>query len=428
MNQNAIPSATPPVVPLAFDPKPLLDTAVVIQSTEDLARFLDGIADTDVIGVDTESAGFYRYRATVNLIQVSTRTRAAIIDPQAVSDLSPLREFPRRCACQWIFHGAGYDAGALFRYLGLEIANLFDTRLAAELAGLKELGLGSLAEAYLGFPLDKKLQRCDWSRRPLTPGMIKYGLLDAICLVPLRDLLRQRLADQGRLGWAEEEFAILAADARHGPADHADDPFAFVIKGASRMPPRQLAVLKEVWTLRDRIARAMDRAPFMVVANPALLEIARQMPRSLAGLAAISHMSAEFLRRHGKELQAAIKRGCEAEPVRLPAPGDDRRRDLPPTNWEAEMTHRLRELRDREAARLQVPPPLLASSHALFEVARHRPASLDELRAMGEFRNWQIGLLGEAFLDLLQKSGPPPASSGRRRGRRRSGRGSRPTG
>ncbi len=405
-----------------FDPQPLLDTAVLIETTAQLERFLAEIADTDVLGVDTESAGFYRYKATVNLIQVSTRRRAAIIDPQAVDDLSPLREFPRRCPCQWIFHGAGYDAGALFKYLGLEIPRLFDTRVAAELAGLPELGLGSLAERYLGLTLDKKLQRCDWSRRPLTEGMKKYGLLDAICLVPLRDSLLAEVTRLDRLAWVEEECAILAAEARHGTAAPTEDPFAFVIKGAARLAPRQLAVLKEVWELRDRIARSMDRAPFMVVANQALLEIARQMPRSLAGLSAVSHMSGEFLRRHGKELQAAIKRGCEAEPIRLPAPEAGRHREPPPTNWEAETTHALREIRNQTAQRLGVAPCLLASAHALFETARRQPSSIEDLRALGEFRTWQLDLLGEAFLDLLKRRGPPPASSGRaRRRRRRSG-------
>lgn len=420
--ETASPADEPEVPVSPFDPQPLLDGAVLIETTAQLERFLDDIAATDVLGVDTESAGFYRYKATVNLIQVSTRDRAAIIDPQAVKDLSPLRDFPRKSSCEWIFHGAGYDAGALFKFLGLEIPHLFDTRVAAELAGLPELGLGALTERYLGLTLDKKLQRCDWSRRPLTEGMKKYGLLDAICLVPLRDALRAELTRLQRLSWVEEECAILADNARHRTEPPSEDPYAFVIKGAARLAPRQLAVLKEVWELRDRIARSMDRAPFMVVPNQALLEIARQMPRSLAGLAALSHMSGEFLRRHGKDLQAAIKRGCEAEPIRLPPPDEGRPREPPPTNWEAETTRALREIRDQTAQRLRVAPSLLASGHALFEIARRRPASLEDLRALGEFRNWQLDLLGKAFLDCLARRGPPPAHSGRRRRRRRSPR------
>ena len=419
MNKTEKTASIIPSAPLAlFDPEPLLAAAALIETTKDLARFLDSVVDSDVFCVDTESAGFFRYHATVNLIQVSTRHRAAIIDPQAMNDFSPFRDFPKRSSCQWVFHGSEYDARELHKFLGLEIPTLFDPRLAAEMAGLDELGMSPLAKRFLGFSLDKKLQRCDWSRRPLTPGMKRYGLLDAICLVPLRDFLTEELRRCGRLEWAEEEFAILAKEARHA-VDPEKNPFQFIIKGASRMPPRNLAILKEVWTLREQIAKSINRAPFMVVNNQVLLDIARQAPKSFAGLTTISQLGHEFLLRHGKELQMAIKRGIEGDPVRRPLSTRPEKRFPTLTCWEAELCHALREVRDHFADRLHIAPSMLASSRVMFELACSRPNTIEGMSQIAELRHWQTALLGEEFLGVLKKAQPPAKPPGRRHRRRR---------
>lgn len=401
-----------------FNPQPYLDNAVLIESTADLAQFLTDVADTDLMAVDTESAGFYKYKSVTNLIQVCTRKRAALFDPQKIEDFEPLREFARNSSCEWIFHGSDYDVRVLSRDVGLEITRLFDTRVASELLGLKELGLSALSEKYLGGPLDKKLQRCDWSRRPLTPAMRTYGLLDAISLIPIRDILHAELVRTGRLNWAMEEFSHLAQQRWEGGSGEPD-PTSYIIKGASHFPPRALAVLREVWMFREAIATRLDRASFMVLPNPALLEIARQAPRSQAGLSVIKHINRDFLTRYGRELQEAIVRGLSADIDQLPLPS---RHSGPRQNfltaWEGELAKTLRERRNEVAAQIGLAASLLASGESLDNLAKDRPGTLEELHAHGVLRHWQVELLAEAFLPLLQREAP----AGVRRRRRRGGR------
>lgn len=407
----------------SFNLQALLDHSALIETTDDLKRFLDDVADTDLMAVDTESAGFYKYKSVTNLIQVSTRTRAALFDPQKIEDFEPFRSFAKRSACEWVFHGSDYDVRVLSRDVGLEITRLFDTRVAAELLGLKELGLSALSEKYLGKPLDKKLQRCDWSRRPLTPAMRTYGLLDAISLVPIRDILHADLVRTGRLPWAEEEFAHLAALRWEGGSGEPD-PTAYIIKGASHYPPRALAVLREVWLFREAISTRLDRAPFMVLPNLALLEIARQAPRSQAGLSIIKHINRDFLARFGRELQEAIVRGLAVDLAELPLPtrhSGPRQNFL--TAWEGELAKTLRERRNAVAERIGLTASLLASGDALDHLAKDRPGTPEELRRHGALRRWQAELLAEAFLPLLQRQAPAGVKRRRRRGGRSRGPG-----
>jgi ribonuclease D len=374
-----------------------------------------------VLAVDTESAGFYRYKATVNLIQMAAPAGAALIDPQAFGEFDALIEFAADPSCEWLFHGADYDAVMLARDLGVKIARLFDIRIAAEFSGIREVGLSSLTDRFLGFPLDKKLQRCDWSRRPLTQGMIKYGLLDAICMLPLKTELEQLLQETGRMGWVQEDFTLLAEECRasHTPAEN---PLAFMIKGSNRFSPRELAVLKEVWEFREALAKRMDRSPFMVLNNEAMLDIARLAPQSLAGLSTIRNIGRDFLSRHGRDLQDLVKRGLQAEPVVVPsgryrAGGHRGTIPRPLSFWQTEQLRLLRQVRDDKANLIDIPGALLTSPHTLVEMVRACPTTPEALESVEGLRHWQKSLLGTDYLAVLKRE-PPPRMPKRRRRRR----------
>ena len=400
-----------------FNPQPFLESAQLIQTTEELTKFLKEIEDTDIIAVDIESAGFYKYYARVNLIQIATREVCAIFDPQKIKDFSPLQEFVQTAKCTWIFHGGDYDISMLARDMGVFIPGMFDTRKAAELLGLSELSLRGLTEKILGFTLDKKLQRCDWSRRPLTDAMKKYALLDAICLVPVSDFLKNKLNEEKRTAWFKEECDYVAENARKatGPTY---DPYAFRIKGSSKLSLRSLAILREVWKLRDTIAEKNDRAPFMLLSNHAMLEIARQRPRSIAGLSVIRSLNKEFLHRYGTDLQNAIKTGLKAELVGLEKPPRTRIKQNLLTAWEGELAKSLREIRDTRAEILGIAPPLLAPTQTLYDLARIRPSTVGELRQSDILHKWQVDILADDFIPLLQQE-PPPIKRRRRRRRKK---------
>ncbi|HNX77960.1 MAG TPA: HRDC domain-containing protein [Candidatus Rifleibacterium sp.] len=405
-----------------FDPKPFIQNSTVIETEDALADFFTRAADQDIVAVDIESAGFYRYFSRVNLIQIATRQEAAIIDPQRIKDFSAFQKFARESHCLWVFHGGDYDISMLARDLEIYIPVMFDTRKGAELIGMHELGLRSLTEKYLGFTLDKRLQRCDWSRRPLTTAMKEYGLLDAVCLVPIFDFLSAELKALGRYEWVLEECEYIARQAREAQP-HEQDPFAFRIKGSSRLSPRSMAVLREIWTLREEIARKIDRAPFMLLSNQALLDIARQVPRTISGLNVIKAVGRDFLNRYGQELQAAIRAGIEAELTGLEKPFQPREKQELLNSWEGEIAKSLREVRDSLATAMQIPPSVLAPSCAIYELARIRPETLGELQQSEILHAWQARVLAEEFLPILQQEPPPTTRKMRRRRRRRPGEG-----
>ena len=281
---------------IEFDPHPFIDNPRVIETTEEMDNFFSRCATEDVIAVDIESAGFYRYYGRVNLIQIASRKEAAIIDPQKIEDFSAFQNFANASSGLWLFHGGDYDISMLAKDLGIYIPRMFDTRKAAEITGMTELGLRALTEKYLGFTLDKRLQRCDWSKRPLTRAMKEYGLLDAVCLIPVYDCLKSELETLNRMDWVMEECDYIARHAKEFQEQEAD-PYAFRIKGASKLSLRSQAILKEIWSLREKIAAKLDRAPFMLLSNQALIEIARQVPRTVSGMLVIKSVNRDFLNR-----------------------------------------------------------------------------------------------------------------------------------
>src|SRR4029079_4760815 len=108
-----------------------------------------------------------------------------------------------------VFHDADYDLRLLHQDYGWNVRNIFDTRLAAQLLGIRAFGLAALLERYFDVRLDKKHQRADWSMRPLSQGMLDYAAQDTIYLLELRDRMHHDLDRAGRLDWAREEFALL---------------------------------------------------------------------------------------------------------------------------------------------------------------------------------------------------------------------------
>jgi ribonuclease D len=244
--------------------------------------------------------------------------------------------------------------------------------------------------------------------------MKQYAILDAICLVPIYDAMLQELKELNRMSWLEEECRFIAENAKNtSPVKR--NPYAFRIKGSSRMSLRSLAVLREVWELRDRIAEKIDRASFMVLGNQALLEIARQKPRSISGLSVIKSVSRDFLSRHGSELQSAIKRGIQAPLVDLEPPSKPRRNSL--SAWEGELAKALREKRNDLANKLGLAASLLAPSHAIYDLARLRPKTSGQLSQCEILHGWQAKLLAPEFIPLLQQE--PDLTQRKKRRRRR---------
>lgn len=372
----------------------------LITRPQELQALIERVAREPRIALDTEGASFHRYVDRVYLIQLSTERETALVDPLALEDLAPLGTVLATETVEIVFHDADYDLRVLDRDYGFRVRRIFDTRIAAQLVGEPAVGLAALLEKYLGIRLDKKLQRADWSVRPLPPDMLAYAAADTEHLLRLRDLLADRLAAAGRTAWAEEEFQRLE-QVRWTVPKHDGH---LRLKGAKVLSPTSQAVLRALFAWRERVAGAHDRSPFRVFPNEALLALARAVPRSLDELARVRGVPPVLARRHGVELLAAIEEGLSSPPDRAPTVPGRRERSDPAAVARFE---RLKALRNRRAAELGLEPGVICPNGTLQAVARAAPRSVEDLKRVEELRRWQIEALGAAAL-LAAAAEPPP--------------------
>jgi len=368
-----------------------------VRTADELAALVRRVANEPLVAVDTEAASFHRFVDRIYLIQLSSRHETAIIDPLTVTDVSTLVALLADPKVEVIFHDADYDLRILDRDYGARARRLFDTRIAAQLLGEPGIGLAALLEKHLGVTLDKKYQRADWSRRPLSPEMLDYAATDTCYLPELRDTLRAALEAKGRLAWAEEEFLRLE-NLRWTPVQTNGDSYLRV-KGARLLSRRGLALLKELVHWRDGVAAELDRASFRVMSNEALLELAGLGPQTPDALKDVKGVSPRLLEQRRDALLTAIGRGLAVPEKELPRfPRGERRAGDPKFDTRVE---RLKTVRNAAAELLVLDPGVLCPKGTLEAVARALPKSAGGLRDIPEMRKWQAEVLGEDFLKAL---------------------------
>lgn len=365
------------------------------------------LARESVLAVDTEADSFYHYFDKTCLVQIATRREIFLIDPlalggpQQLAPLGPLMASPK---IRKVFHAGEYDLFVLKRDCGFRFANLFDTMISAQLLGYPSVGLAALASHHFQMTVPKDEQRSDWSARPLRETQLSYAAADVAYLIPLAERLEAELRARSRLSWAEEEFVTLAA--REWPTRSFDAQGYLRIKGARGLDPEGLAVLRELYRMRDARAREIDRPPFKVLGNRALLEIAERRPTSPEELGRIKGVTDLILRRLGREILAAVERGRRSPHGPIPrssgAPGR-RRMDR---RSERRMT-RLKRWRGARARELSLDPGVLCPNSALEAIAWNRPRSLEELAELPELKSWFVREFGKEVLEAL----PDPEES-----------------
>jgi len=355
-----------------------------------MARELGGVPG---IGVDTEADSFHSYREKTCLIQISTRDSDFIIDPLALTDLSPLASVFGDPAVLKIFHAAENDVANLKRDFALRTRHLFDTHAAARILGIKQVGLADLLRAHFGVESNKRLQRYPWATRPLDPAALNYAAADSHYLLPLRDILHRQLLDAGRTEEAEEEAERLEGATA---SMRVFDPESFWrIKGAATLAPAQRAALRELYVWRDRQAAAADRPPFRVAPDSALVAVAEALPPDQDSLRSVSGLPSSLVERYAYGLLAAVRRSRD-KVVPLP-PKRARPDDAVLTRYEA-----LRSWRRGMAAERGVEHDVVISNAVLQALAERNPADASELAAAAVIGPWKLRTYGPALLTVLR--------------------------
>ena len=372
-------------------------------------------AGTGPVAVDAERASGYRYGQRAYLVQLRRAgVGSAMVDPTGCTDLQVLGD--ALADAEWVLHAASQDLPCLAE-VGMVPRRIFDTELAGRLAGFDRVGLGAMVERVLGLRLEKGHSAADWSRRPLPEPWLQYAALDVEVLIELRDALEAELDEQGKLGWALEEFAALV---EAPPKEPRTDPWRRT-SGIHRIRNRrQLAAVRALWEVRDDLARSRDIAPGRLLPDASLLAAVTAAPADEDALVAVPGFAGRGVRRHAHTFLAAYRQAGKLPDAELPTATLTYDGPPPAARWgdrDPDAAQRLARVRTALAAlaeshRLPVENLLLPDLVRRVTWEPPEPLAAEAVAAAltaGGARAWQVGLAAAVMATALADPAPAPA-------------------
>lgn len=374
-----------------FQQSPLIPVLIQTpEAFEALVLELNGLAR---VAVDTESNSLHAYRERVCLLQFSTAQKDYVLDPLAVGDLQPLGSLFADPRIEKVFHAAEYDILCLRREYGFDFNRIFDTMQAGRILGRKMAGLDRLLEERFGVKVDKRLQKADWGARPIRPELLQYAAQDTHYLIPLRDLLEQELRDRGLLELASEDFRMACINHNSGSRSNQESPAWGRLRARRDLSPRELTILKELLTWRERAAERLDRPPFKVISEEKLIEIARAAPSGEDELSAAG-LGERQARRWGRDLLQAVARG-RAAPLFQRVPTSI------PSRAYLNRLEGLKAWRKKTAAVMDVESDVVLPRGLLLELANR---GAQDVGAVMQTSPWRLRRFGEQITEVLRRA------------------------
>jgi ribonuclease D len=382
-----------------------------LASTGDIAEAADQARQAGRLGIDTEFMSEGRYRALLCLVQVAVDNPDGegdplifLIDALADVDTDPLAVLLGDPEIEVVLHAGRQDVAILRRAWRTELNNIFDTQIAAGFTGASaQSGYGNLLGSVLGQRVGKTASYTRWDARPLTAEQLGYAAEDVAHLLQLADEIARRLERSGRAEWAREECRRLEA-----ATDERDPETAWErLPRIGQLDPRSRAVAQALAAWRERTASELDRPVGSIVADPALVELAKRRPAGTQGLEQIRGLHPPTIKRRGEAILEAIERGRQAPPI----PRDEARARSEPSDAPlialAEALLRARALEGGLAYEL-------IASRAELEVivgAARRGEPEPDVRTLS---GWRRALVGDDLSDLLAGRGAVSVGPDRR--------------
>jgi ribonuclease D len=370
-----------------------------VTSQQELDSLLDSFRNAPEVYIDTEADSLHHYFEKVCLLQFTVAglaqypNQTVLVDPLAGLQLGGLLEAIQGKTL--IFHGADYDLRMLRSSFDFTPARVFDTMLAARLAGHSALGLEALVLKYTGNKLDHGAQKADWSARPLSNRLLQYAVEDTAYLPTIAAQLRQELETLGRLGWHEQQCQQLIEICSTPMVRNTED--AWRIKGSFELDRESLAILRELWTWRDLEAREWDRPSFMVCNNEALLSFTRWARTNRQANIRQSGILPKYWRgRRAESFIEAMKRSWLIPESQYPEPAPrGKRPEFDPAF--VKRLSRLKQIRADLSSQLQLDPSIVAPNALLEAISAANPATPEELKSIRRILPWQIELLAPRY-------------------------------
>ena len=371
--------------------KKILPPPLWVADKTALTEMTDALTREPRIAIDTESNSLHAYQEQVCLIQFSTPEQDYLLDPFALPDLSilsPLFENPK---IEKIFHAAEYDLICLKRDFDFHFINLFDTMIAARILGYKKFGLGNILDQKFRVKVDKKYQKADWGKRPMSNEMLNYARLDTHYLIELREIFTSELEKTTFSALAQEDFKIAAE--MTGLNNRKPLPVWERVGGRAKLDPRQATVLNEVCLAREQLAKKLNRPVFKIIGNKSLIKLAETQPRSRRDME-IEGFSPRQIGGFGNAFIAAVDRGRRADLVkRTPSPR--------PSDAFMFRFENLRNWRKEKGMSIGVESDIVLPRFLMESIAKKNPQNLEELAEVMSDSSWRMAEYGEEILKVV---------------------------
>jgi ribonuclease D len=365
----------------------------LVDARPTLKNALARLRDAPAVALDTETDAFFAYRPRICLLQLSVPGADLLVDPLADLDLAPLGEIladPRR---EVVLHAAENDIILLHHQFRWRIANLYDTQVACFVLGLKPYSLAGVLSARFDVKLDKRQQRSDWSRRPLSAPQIAYAADDTRYLLELARDLKERAADAGRIDEIAAECGRIAG--REWTPEPFDPEGFRRLPGARDLGGVQLRILRDLYLFRTREAERRNRAPYRVCPDAALIKLATESRLPPKGV------PTSFWRRYEKKIRELLENARSGGAL----PPRRQRRGVPGPRMSQRAKQRFEELRRWRTAAAEargVETFVVARNELLEKIARADCATLEELGELVE--PFRLREYGAAILAALLDS------------------------
>ncbi len=282
----------------------MVDTDLFIDSNRKLTALLASIATEPVLALDTEFVREKTYYPKLCLLQIATPKLTACIDCIADIDLASLYDRLFKTGCAWVLHSARQDLEVIDQQSKRLPHELIDTQMAAALLGhAPQIGLQDLLADELGVALEKGHTRSDWSRRPLPEAAVRYALDDVRYLLPLWQILAQKLNVLQRGDWLTSDCVA----ALNTPPVTPPLTLWTRLRGLRSMDPQRQCAALALVTWRERCAQSLDQPRRWIMSDELLLRIAKSLPENLESLQAVAEMPRRLANRSGHELLSALQ-------------------------------------------------------------------------------------------------------------------------
>ncbi|WP_082357786.1 HRDC domain-containing protein [Arthrobacter alpinus] len=363
-------------------------------------------------GVDTERASGFRYGQRAMLVQIRREGAGTwLIDPEAFENLGIIND--ALSGVEWILHAASQDLPCLAG-VGMWPDKLFDTELAARLAGLPRVGLGAVVESLLGYHLAKEHSAADWSKRPLPEPWLRYAALDVEVLAELEEELLALLEADGKLDYAAQEFQHLIDAGVPAPRV---DPWRRTSGSHTIRNRVQLAAVRELWQTREKLAELRDIAPTRLIPDTAIIAAAKGMPTTVPALLGLPGFHGRAAKRDAPKWLHALhmaKNSTDLPPLQVsnntpPPPRVWAERDLEAAERYATARPRLAAISDE----LHIPAENILTPDFLRRICWRPPSPITEetvtaaLTGLGA-RRWQIEKTAPMLVQSLANPDPLP--------------------